>query len=104
MLRAKQEGEDMKKQKLSKIVDSLIGMTKEDWQNLKNYRGYTKEFQENIKDEKMRKALSNLKDVNKKEWESLKRYINHKVELLGIIKDKQLLYDTLEAFFIKVED
>ena len=53
MLRAKQEGEDMKKQKLSKIVDSLIGMTKEDWQNLKNYRGYTKEFhslEDGIKD------------------------------------------------------
>lgn len=94
----------MTSQKLNEIVSSLIGMTKKEWQNLKKYRGYTKEFQQNIKNEKIKNTLEVLKGVNKKDWKGLKSYINLKMELADTIKDRQLIYDTLETFFIKVED
>lgn len=47
------------------------------------------------------KIVSKLK---KKEWESFKSYVDHKFKMNGKIENTELTLETLETFFLKIEN
>lgn len=55
-----------------------------------------------IKKKKLKKIIEGLNGMTREEWEAIKPYIEHKLKYKGFLDDPNLLYMTLEYYFVEV--